>query len=333
MKSVRSALEASLGLKFEQDKGEHFFRSTLVQTIFYGLFSAWVLWSKKPSHTESDVFNWHDALWELKVPVMQALFGQIVTPAHIGPLEFEDILNWAAATLNRVDSASFFSAFEEDKAVQYFYEPFLEAFDPELRKQLGVWYTPPEIVQYMVSRVDTVLREELNISDGLADPNVFVLDPCCGTGSYLVEVIRHIHQTLKSKGSDALLASDLKQAALKRVFGFEILPAPFVVSHMQLGLILQKLGATLSDTNNERTGVYLTNALTGWEPLDPEKEKAFQAMLTGFPQLLDEQTDARKVKQQVPILVILGNPPYNAFSGTATTKEERESIAPSRKGL
>ena len=333
MKSVRSALEAALGLKFEGDKGEHFFRSTLIQTIFYGIFSAWVLWSKKRSYTAPDIFTWHDALWELKVPVMQALFGQIVTPAHVGPLELEDTLDWASSTLNRVDRVSFFSAFEEGKAIQYFYEPFLEAFDPELRKQLGVWYTPPEIVQYMVSRIDTVLREELNIADGLADPSVFVLDPCCGTGSYLVEVLKHIHQTLKSKGPDALMASDLKQAALKRVFGFEILPAPFVVSHMQLGLLLQNLGAPLSETPYERAGVYLTNALTGWEPLDPEKEKAFQAMLTGFPQLLEEQADARKVKQQVPILVILGNPPYNAFAGTAPTKEEKDSVVPYKEGL
>ena len=333
MKSVRSALEAALGLKFEGDKGEHFFRSTLVQTIFYGIFSAWVLWSKKRSYTAPDIFTWHDALWELKVPVMQALFGQIVTPAHVGPLELEDTLDWASSTLNRVDRASFFSAFEESKAVQYFYEPFLEAFDPELRKQLGVWYTPPQIVHYMVSRVDTVLKEELNIADGLADPNVFVLDPCCGTGSYLIEVLRHIYQTLKSKGTDALLASDLKQAALKRVFGFEILPAPFVVSHMQLGVLLQNLGAPLLDMTHERAGVYLTNALTGWEPMDPEKEKAFQAMLTGFPQLLEEQADARKVKQQAPILVILGNPPYNAFAGIAPTKEEKDSVVPYKEGL
>ncbi|OGN88356.1 MAG: DNA methyltransferase [Chloroflexi bacterium RBG_13_46_14] len=333
MKSVRNALETALGLKFEGDKGEHFFRSTLVQTIFYGLFSAWVLWSKKRSYQAPDLFSWHDALWELKVPVMQALFGQIVTPAHVGPLELEDTLDWASSTLNRVDRASFFNAFEEGKAVQYFYEPFLEAFDPELRKQLGVWYTPPEIVQYMVSRVDTVLKEELDIHDGLADPSVFVLDPCCGTGSYLVEVLRQIYQTLKARGTDALLASDLKKAALERVFGFEILAAPFVVSHMQLGLLLQNMGAPLSDTNHERAGVYLTNALTGWEPLDPEKEKAFQAMLTGFPQLLEEQKDASKVKQQVPILVILGNPPYNAFAGTATTKEEKNSVALYKEGL
>lgn len=91
--------------------------------------------------------------------------------------------------LNRVDTAAFFLRFEEDTAVQYFYEPFLEAFDPELRKQLGVWYTPREIVRYMVERVDTVLRTELGLASGLADPNVYVLDPACGTGAYLVEVL------------------------------------------------------------------------------------------------------------------------------------------------
>lgn len=117
---------------------------------------------------------------------------------------------------------------------------------------------------------------------------------------------------------------------MKRVFGFEILLAPFVVSHMQMGLLLQNLGAPLSDTSHERAGVYLTNALTGWEPLDAEKEKAFQAI---FPELREEQTEARKVKQKVPILVILGNPPYNAFAGTATTKEERDSVATYKEGL
>ena len=93
-----------------------------------------------------------------------------------------------------MDRASFFDQFEEGHAVQYFYEPFLEAFDPQLRKDLGVWYTPPEIVQYMVARVDTVLREELDLPDGLADPRVYVLDPCCGTGAYLVEVLKQHHR-------------------------------------------------------------------------------------------------------------------------------------------
>jgi len=133
-----------------------------------------------------------------------------------------EVLDWTAAALNRVDRAAFFEKFLETHAVQYFYEPFLEAFDPELRKQLGVWYTPPEIVRYQVARVDAALREELDIPDGLADPRVFVLDPCCGTGAYLVEVLRKIEKTLKEeKGEgDALNAEAIKEAAQKTGFRF-----------------------------------------------------------------------------------------------------------------
>lgn len=116
----------------------------------------------------------------------------------------------------------------------------MEAFDPELRKDLGVWYTPVEVVKYMVARVDAELRDTLGVEDGLANPNVFILDPCCGTGAYLVEVLRKIAETLRENGGDALAGHDLKEAALERVFGFEILPAPFVVAHLQLGLLLQR---------------------------------------------------------------------------------------------
>jgi predicted helicase len=225
--------------------------------------------------------------------------------------------------LNRVDRKAFFENFEEGHAVQYFYEPFLQAFDPELRKELGVWYTPIEIVKYMVARVDTVLREELDIPDGLADPRVYVLDPSCGTGAYLVEVLHKIHATLKAKGEDALAANDLKRAAMDRVFGFEILPAPFVVSHLQLGLLLQNLGAPLTDSLNERVGVYLTNALTGWEPPSDEVKARLQQLAFSFAELKSEHDAADRVKREVPILVILGNPPYNGFAGVAV-EEERD---------
>jgi hypothetical protein len=169
--TVRTALEEALGLKFEGEKGEHFFRSTLVQTLFYGVFSAWVLWSKEHPPSERDArFDWRQAIWHLKVPMISALFEQIATPHKLGELGLVEVLDWTAASLNRVKRGEFFTRFEEEHAVQYFYEPVLEAFDPELRKDLGVWYTPTEIVQYMVARVDTVLREELGLADGLADP-------------------------------------------------------------------------------------------------------------------------------------------------------------------
>jgi hypothetical protein len=322
--NVREALEEALGMKFTGEKGEHFFRSTLVQTIFYGVFSAWVLWHReRPGR--ADAFDWQKSAWSLRVPFIRTLYEQVATPNQLGPLGLVEVLDWTAGALNRVDRAAFFQKFQDEHAVQYFYEPFLEAFDPELRKELGVWYTPPEIVQYQVARVDTVLREELGLADGLADPNVIVLDPCCGTGAYLVEVLKKIAETLKAKGGDALIASDLKKAAMTRVFGFEILPAPFVVSHLQLGLMLHGLGAPLSAKSNERVGVYLTNSLTGWEP--PKNPKKLL-----FPELAAERDAAEKVKREARVLVILGNPPYNAFAGVSP-EEEQGLVEPYKKDL
>ncbi|NOS71762.1 MAG: N-6 DNA methylase [Verrucomicrobia bacterium] len=338
--AVRTALEEALGMKFEAEKGEHFFRSTLVQTLFYGVFSAWVLWHKQQnggasvlaSHDPDDKtarqeprptahFDWKSAAWTLHVPMIKALFDQVATPTQLGPLGLVEVLNWTEAALNRVDRAAFFEKFLETHAVQYFYEPFLEAFDPELRKQLGVWYTPPEIVQYQVARVDAALREELDIPDGLADPRVFVLDPCSGTGAYVVEVLRKIGETLSARGEgDALNAEAIKKAAMERVFGFELLPAPFVVAHLQMGLFLQNLGVPLDDSKGERAAIYLTNALTGWEP---PSEEAKKQLTFAIPEFKQEKEAADGIKQEKKIIVILGNPPYNGFAGLAV-EEERD---------
>jgi len=378
---VRGALEEALGMKFEAEKGEHFFRSTLVQTLFYGVFSAWVLWHKQQGSTrvsrvESGVppdsrptdisaagksasrsfrrdaenhppeagapqFDWRSAAWTLHVPMIKALFEQVATPTKLGPLGLVEVLDWTAAALNRVDRPAFFEKFSvETHAVQYFYEPFLEAFDPELRKQLGVWYTPPEIVQYQVARVDAALREELDIPDGLADPRVFVLDPCCGTGAYLVEVLRVIAQTLKNeKGEGALAELTIKQAAQERIFGFELLPAPFVVAHLQMGLLLQNLAVPLDDAKNERAAIYLTNALTGWEP---PSEEAKKQLTFAIPEFKQEKEAADGIKQEKKIIVILGNPPYNGYAGLAVEEERdlsnayrttKRAAAPQGQGL
>ena len=320
--AVRSALEDALGVRFEGQRGDAFFRSTLVQTLFYGIFSAWVLWARQtPAPTGS--FNWHEAVWHLRAPVLRALFQQLSDPGRLQPLGLVEVLDWTAAALDRVDRAAFFDRFSGSlsstgsgsEAVPYFYEPFLEAFDPGLRKQLGVWYTPAEVVRYMVARVDRALKDDLGIPDGLAAENVYVLDPCCGTGAYLAEVLRRIAANLQDRGLGALTGARVKQAATQRVFGFEIMPAPFVVAHLQVGLTMQDLDAPLADDGDERAGVFLTNALTGWEP-------TVQKPLP-FPELEEERDRAEQVKQDTPILVILGNPPYNAYAGVAMD-EERE---------
>jgi len=327
LQAIRSALEEALGMKFTADKGEHFFRSTLVQTLFYGVFSAWVSWHRANPSANAR-FDWRTSEWSLHVPFIRTLYRQVAEPGQLGELGLVELLDWGAGVLNRVDRREFFNRFKDEHAVQYFYEPFLEAYDPELRKELGVWYTPPEIVKYQVARVDTVLREELDLPDGLADPNVIVLDPCCGTGAYLVEVLRRIAATLRDKAGDALVASDLKEAAMNRVFGFEILPAPFVVSHLQLGLMLQAEGAPLLHDKGERVGVYLTNALTGWEP--PKGAKA--TLPLPYPELAQERDAAEQVKRKKKILVILGNPPYNAFAGVSPD-EEQGLVEPYKKDL
>ena len=316
--AVRAALEEALGVRFEGEKGTRFFRSTLVQTLFYGVFSAWVLWARQvPPPTGR--FNWHDAVWHLRAPVLRALFQQLSDPGRLQPLGLVEVLDWTAAALDRVDRAAFFARFNEGEAVPYFYEPFLESFDPELRKQLGVWYTPAEVVRYMVARVDRAVKDDLGIADGLAAENVYVLDPCCGTGAYLAEVLRRIAANLASRGLGALAGARVKQAAVGRVFGFEIMPAPFVVAHLQVGLTLQDLDAPLADDGTERAGVFLTNALTGWEPRTTKP--------LPFPELEEERDRADQVKQETPVLVILGNPPYNGFAGMAVDEERDLSDA------
>jgi predicted helicase len=188
--------------------------------------------------------------------------------------------------------------------------------------------------------VDAALREELDIPDGLADPRVLVLDPCCGTGAYLVEVLRKIGETLFARGEgDALNAEAVKKAAQARVFGFELLPAPFVVAHLQMGLLLQNQGTPLDDSKHERAAIYLTNALTGWEP---PSETAKKQLTFAIPEFKLEKEAADGIKQEKKIIVILGNPPYNGYAGLAVEEERdlsnayrttKRAAAPQGQGL
>lgn len=305
--NLRHGMEEALGIRFEGRDGEHLFRSTLVQTLFYGLFSAWVVHARAGQQN----FNWRASTWSLQVPVMRFLFGQIATPEALGPLNIVPLLDGASAALERVERPAFFAAFSDALAVQYFYEPFLKYFDPELRRQLGVWYTPPEIVRYQVERVDRVLREELGVADGLADPDVWVLDPCCGTGSYLVAVLDRIKQTLAARGIGDLVAEELKRAAMTRIVGFEIMTAPMVIAHWQVSEMLRD--APLNP--GERAAIYLTNALTGWD------EGEAGPLVPGFEALTAERGAATSVKRDRPVLVVIGNPPYNAYAGVSPMSE------------
>lgn len=333
---IKKALTEALGVRFEGEKGIHFFQSTLIQTLFYGIFSAWVLWHE--SHPKpGDHFQWRLSAQHLGLPILRTLFVQLAgDPKKVRALHLEEVLDWTEDCLARVDRPSFFASYDMDEAVQYFYEPFLAEFDPELRKAFGVWYTPPEIVRYMVGRVDESLRENFGLPDGLADPSVIVLDPCCGTGAYLVETLRLIHKRLVDGYGEAQAALKIREVAKKRLYGFELLPAPYVVSHLQLDLLLNRWGAGLDHDNDERAGVFLTNALTGWVPVKHPKERVL------FPEFADERDAAEHVKQKEEIIVILGNPPYDGYAGMAIEEERalteayrttKEAPSPQGQGL
>ena len=178
----------------------------------------------------------------------------------------------------------------------------------------------------MVRRADAVLRDPdgLNIPDGLADPSVVVLDPAAGTGSYLVEVARTIRARLLAQGHGKQAGGLVRKALTGRVFGFELLTAPYVVAHLQLNLLLREFGAPLPD--GDRCGVLLTNALTGWRREEGPTAKGGQHGM-----FADEAAAARKVKQSERVLVVLGNPPYNGYAGVAQD-EEADLVAPHAEG-
>ena len=240
-KSLRDTLKIGLDLPFDGKDGNHLFCSTMVQTLFYGLFSAWVRDGK------GGKFGHGSAKWDIPVPVIQSIFEQLTTISQMRHYSLERILDRTADMLNRIDRDAFLDAFQGEEAIQHFYELFLAEFDPETRKDKGVWYTPREIVQYMVERVDQVLRWELDYRDGLADRRVYVLDPCCGTGAYVMEVLRKIEAIHKGKGLGNLVAAEyVREAAIKRVFGFEVMASPLVIAHYQIAAYLDGIGAPLA---------------------------------------------------------------------------------------
>lgn len=333
--AVRSLVDdygTALGISFEGEEGEEFFRSSLIQTAFYGLFAGWTLWHREGG---AHPFAWEHLDRYLKIPFLGKLFYEFKHPDRLEELHLAGHLDRATETLGRVDGKSFFGRFHapavgggegeteswSTSAITYFYEPFLEAFDPNLRKQLGVWYTPAEIVRYQVGKIDRLLRDELGCPRGLADDAVVVLDPCCGTGAYLIETVRLIASQLRAEGEASTVGARVLDAVCRRIMGFEILTAPFVIAQLQLYLILAELDA--APEGDQRPAIFLTNALTGWKGPEPVK--------LHFPELQSEYEAARRVKRDAKIIVVLGNPPYNRFAGAPVREEE--ALADHYKGI
>ena len=182
----------------------------------------------------------------------------------------------------------------------YFYEDFLAAYDKALRKAKGVYYTPPQVVNFIVRAVDDTLRETFSLPDGLADhERVTVLDFATGTGTFLLEVMRQILQKSPSASERTLL---IREHILKNLYGFEYLIAPYTIAHLKLSQFLKDSGYALDE--EERVQIFLTNTL---EPVDR------QISIPLLPALTEETRRAQHVKDR-PILVITGNPPYAGHS-------------------
>lgn len=190
--------------------------------------------------------------------------------------------------------------FEKDPFI-YFYEDFLKAYDPAMRKGRGVYYTPPPVVNFIVRAIDDILKGTFGIADGLADhKRVTVLDFATGTGTFLLEVFERIFDSIggpESGRADGIVREHLT----KNIYGFEYLIAPYTIAHLKLSQYLRDKGHPLQD--QERLQVFLTNTL---EPVEPQPNWL-------MPALADEVAGAQEVKDK-PILVITGNPPYSGHS-------------------
>jgi len=190
--------------------------------------------------------------------------------------------------------------FERDPFI-YFYEDYLKAYDPAMRKGRGVYYTPPPIVSFIVRAIDDLLKDSFGIQDGLADfKRVTVLDFACGTGTFLLEAFERVFDNV---GGPTSGHADLvvREHLLRNLFGFEYLIAPYTIAHLKLSQYLKDKGHPL--TKGERLQVFLTNTL---EPIEPQKNFLLPAVTA-------EVAAAQRVKDR-EILVITGNPPYSGHS-------------------
>ncbi len=308
------------------------FADMFAQTLAYGLFAA------RYNHHGKQPFNRGDAAKEIPRtnPFLRKLFSTIAG-TDFDDEPFIGFVNELTQVLGVTDMdavlADFGKRTRREDPIVHFYETFLTQYDPKLRELRGVYYTPEPVVSYIVRSVDYLLREHFDCPDGLADtstvtyayiddegnkrtersPRVLLLDPACGTGTFAYTVIDLIRETYREMGNAGMWSGYVREHLLPRLFGFELLMAPYAVAHLKLGMQLAALDLPKEERSNwaydfesdERLGVYLTNTL----------EQAFsrsKLLLGGF--ISDEANEAARVKQDYPVMVVLGNPPYSGHS-------------------
>ncbi len=325
------------------DLTEEQFADMYAQTICYGLFSArchiddMTVFGRDTyaafhgmDDRAKELTREHAAYLLPKTnPFFRDIFGDIAGP------KLDDRIVWLVddlvELLRLADMGVILRDFARHKKrkdpVVHFYETFLAEYDPKLKKARGVYYTPDEVVSYIVRSVDILLKEKFGLRRGLADDSkikvkskkakvkdkkqtaeqeqevhrLLILDPAVGTGTFLFEIIDQIHQ--KFKRQKGAWSGYVKEHLLPRLFGFELMMSPYAVAHMKLGLQLAETGYDFS--SDERLGIYLTNTL----------EEAEIISKNVFIQYLSREARAAdKVKKDLPIMVVTGNPPYAGIS-------------------
>lgn len=296
------------------------FADMYAQTISYGLFAARVGHAQNPG---CEPFTRRTAGTYIPAtnPFLKRLFNTIVETDAVS------LIDWAiddlVQLLSQVDMGSILENFgqrtRQEDPVVHFYETFLAAYNAALRKSRGVYYTPEPVVSFIVRSVDAILKDRFDLPLGLADnakdpitqkPKVQILDPATGTGTFLYEVVKQIYRNLEEIGMANQWDSYVRDNLLNRLFGFELLMAPYAIAHLKLGLQLQELGYEFK--GKQRLGIYLTNTL----------DEALKKSDTLFGQFVaQEANDAANIKRDLPIMVVIGNPPYAKSSQNAIRRK------------
>ena len=283
------------------------FADMFAQTLAYGLFAARVhAPPNKPFSREMAAYNLPKTN-----PFLRKLF------AEIAGVDMPDAIAWAVddvvELLKHADMVEILTDFGKGKGkedpVVHFYETFLAAYDPKMREVRGVYDTPAPVVSYIVRSIDHLLKTRFNRPKGLADENTLILDPAVGTATFLYFVIDQIYQKFARQAGawDDYVAKHL----LNRVFGFELLMAPYAVAHLKLGMQLQETGYKFG--SDQRLGIYLTNTL---EEAVKKGEKLFANWIS------NEANAAAEIKKDKKIMVVLGNPPYSGHSANRSRDAE-----------
>ena len=336
----RSQIKSQM-LSFQQmlihDIDNKSFSDIYAQTIAYGMFAARYHDPTLPTFSRMEAAE----LIPKSNPFLRKLFQDIAGFDLDTRLTWivDELVNIFLASDVATIMKNFGRSTKQEDPVVHFYETFLGEYNPALRKARGVWYTPQPVVNFIVRAVDDILKTEFDLPQGLADTSkikiktkvqkfdnrsknksivigeqeheqevhkVQILDPATGTGTFLAEVVKHIHK--KFEGQQGIWSKYVTKDLIPRLNGFELLMASYAMAHLKMDMLLTETG--YKPTDDQRFRIFLTNSL---EEAHPDTATLFSSWLS------DEADQANAIKRDAPVMVVIGNPPY---SGESANKGE-----------